>query len=73
MSKVNETKEVSKEMLKEFTKAMSDMMDKIINIADKYGEDRNRAIEKCARTFMMAATFGDYSEYYEMEGDNKNE
>ena len=66
-------KEVNPEMFKEFAKAMGKMMDEIINIADKYGEDRNHAIEKCAETFMMAAFTGDFSEYYEAEGDNENE
>ena len=63
-------KELKPEMFSEFAKAMSKMLDEIINIADKYGEDRNHAIEKCAETFMLAATLGDYSEYFEAEGDN---
>ena len=66
-------KEVNPKMFEEFAKVIATMTSDIISIADKYGQDRNHAIEKCAETFMLAATLGDYSEYFEAEGDNENE
>lgn len=56
-------KEVNPKMFSEFAKVITNATAQIIDIADKYDQDRNYAVEKCAETFMVAATLADYSEY----------
>ena len=56
-------KEVNPEMFKEFAKAMGKMIDEIINIADKYGEDRNECVNDVIVTMKVSSMFTDFRRF----------